>query len=216
MVNPDDYYKKYGADTLRMYLMFLGPFSEGGDWQDRGIMGVYRFLYKVWALAEKTGNGKKKIKNEKLERLLHKTIKKMTEDLENLKYNTAISSLMILVNEMEKQNQLTLADYQLLLKLLAPLAPYLTEELWHKSGGKNSVHDQVWPVYDSKLIKENNFILIIQINGRIRDKMEVPADINKKEAGDLAFSREKIKNIIKDGKIKKVIFVPGRLINIVV
>lgn len=216
VVNPDDYYKKYGADTLRMYLMFLGPFSEGGDWQDRGIMGVYRFLHKVWALAEKTGNGKKKIKNEKLERLLHKTIKKMTEDLENLRYNTAISSLMILVNEMEKQNQLTLADYQLLLKLLAPFAPYLTEELWHKSGGKNSIHDQAWPVYDSKLIKENNFILIIQINGRIRDKMEVPANINEKEASDLAFSRGKIKNIIKDGKIKKVIFVPGRLINIVV
>ena len=223
VVNPDDYCKKYGADTLRMYLMFLGPFSEGGDWQDRGIVGICRFLSKVWNLRLKTELPLPKVENKEFERLIHKTIKKVTGDIENLRYNTAISSLMILVNEMEKQNQLPAISYQLLLKLLAPFAPYITEELWSRLQSNQgllkkseSIHNQSWPKYNPKLTKEDRITLIIQINGKVRDKIEVEADIAEEKARGLAICRQKIKNWIEDKEIKKVIFVPGKLINIVI
>lgn len=219
VVNPDDYYKKYGADTLRMYLMFLGPFSEGGDWQDRGIIGIKRFLEKVWELQAKLktpASAKATAGKQNLEKLIHKTIKKVTEDLEGLQYNTAISALMILVNEMEKQPQLPATIYQLLIKLLAPFAPYISEELWHQLGNKDSIHNQKWPQYDPKLIKEETITLIIQVNGKVREKIEVSVNISEEEAKALAISQ---KNVIKwtQGKeVKKVIFVPGKLINIVI
>ncbi len=213
VVNPDDYYQKYGADTLRMYLMFLGPFSQGGDWQDKGVLGVYRFLNKVWNLDKKLDA---KIKNKKIEITAHKTIKKVTEDIEDLKYNTAISALMIFVNDMEKENKINVQCYKYLLLLLAPFAPYITEELWHQIGNKNSIHNQKWPSYDKKLIKEETITLVIQVNGKVRDKIEAEPSIQEKEAHALAISREKIKNRILDKKVKKVIFVPGKLINIVI
>ena len=213
VVNPDDYYKKYGADALRIYLMFIGPFSEGGDWQDKGIIGVKRFLEKVWRLKEKVQKG---VQNDRLIVLLNKTIKKVTEDIEALRYNTAISALMILTNEMTKEEQISISDYQLLITLLAPFAPYVTEELCHWFGDKNSIHNQAWPKYDRKSIKEKRGILVIQINGKVRDKIEVEITISEKEAREMALSREKIKIWIKGKEIKKVIFVPGKLINIVI
>ena len=223
VVNPDDYYKKFGADTLRMYLMFIGPFSEGGDWQDKGIIGIKRFLDKVWSLKEKV---KKGIQNQNLDILTSKTIKKVTGDLENLQYNTAVSALMILVNEMSKQSQLSIVNCELLLKLLAPFAPHLAEELWQglKPGVrplrefeiKDSIHSQPWPKYNPKLIKEKIIILVIQVNGKVRDKTEVKPDITEKKARELALSLEKIKKWIGGKKIKKTIFVRGKLINFVI
>jgi len=216
VVNPDDYYKKYGADTLRMYLMFLGPVAEGGDWQDRGIVGIFRFLNKVWNLRSKVNHELKEIKNKELQRLIHKTIKKVTEDIENLRYNTTISTLMILVKEFKRQNQLSATSYQLLLKLLAPFAPYITEELWHQLGHQDSIHNQSWPKHNPRLVKEDSITLIIQVNGKVRDKIEVEADISEEKARDLAVSQKKIKNWVKGKEIKKVIFVPNKLINIVI
>jgi leucyl-tRNA synthetase len=232
VVNPDGYYKKYGADTLRMYLMFLGPFTEGGDWQDRGIVGIFRFLNKVWNLRSKVNHELKEIKNKELQRLIHKTIKKVTEDMENLRYNTTISTLMILVKEFERQNWLSATSYQLLLKLLAPFAPYITEELWHqlpelqmkgrrrdlslRLGHQDSIHNQSWPKHNPKLVKEDSITLIIQVNGKVRDKIEVEADISEEKARDLAVSQKKIKNWVEGKEIKKVIFVPNKLINIVI
>ncbi|MCX6759064.1 MAG: leucine--tRNA ligase [Candidatus Nealsonbacteria bacterium] len=215
VVNPDDYYKKYGADTLRMYLMFLGPFSEGGDWQDRGIMGTYRFLNKVWNLRSKVNYGLS-IKNKELDRLIHKTIKKVTEDIENLKYNTAISALMILANELEKEEKISSEYYSLFLILLAPFAPHITEELWQKLGHKESISLEKWPEPRPELLKEEKITLIIQVNGKVRDKIEVSADISKEKARDLAVSQKKIKNWVEGKEIKKVIFVPNKLINIVI
>ena len=219
VVNPDIYIKTHGADALRMYLMFLGPFTEGGDFQDTGIRGITRFLERVWKLSAggrsaSGGKNQKPIKD--LDRSLHKTIKKVTEDIENLRYNTAISALMILLNEMEKANQLSTINYQLFLKLLAPFAPHLTEELWEILGNKSSIHLEKWPEYDPKLIQEDTFNLIIQINGKVRDTVTVSIDIAKEEATTLALSREKIKRYLKNKSPKKVIFVPKRLVNIVV
>jgi leucyl-tRNA synthetase len=211
VVNPDDYFKKFGADTLRMYLMFLGPFSEGGDWSDSGIMGIYRFLNKVWGLKDIIGNT-----DEDIEKIVQQTIKKVTEDIENLRYNTAISALMILANAMEKQERISVENYQLLLKLLAPFTPYIAEDLWWQSGNKNSIHNQKWPEYDEKLIKEDVITLVVQINGKLRDKIEVSAGISQKEAERLTLGQERIKQWILGKKIKKIIFIPNKLINIVI
>jgi len=216
VVNPDDYYKKYGADTLRMYLMFLGPFTEGGDWQDRGIVGIFRFLDKVWNLRSKVNHELKEIKNKELPRLIHKTIKKVTEDIENLKYNTAISALMILANELEKEEKISSEYYSLFLILLAPFAPHITEELWQKLGHKESISLEKWPEPRPELLKEEKITLIIQVNGKVRDKIEVEADISEEKARDLAVSQKKIKNWVEGKEIKKVIFVPNKLINIVI
>jgi len=213
VVNPDEYYQKYGADTLRMYLMFIGPFSQGGDWQDKGIVGLARFLEKVWALPERAEAG---IKNKKLDILTNKTIKKVTEDLEELHYNTAISAMMILGNEMTNEENLPIENLKQLIILLAPFAPYISEEIWQRLGQKGTIHNESWPKYDPKLIKEETISLVIQVNGRVRGIIEAKADITQSEAEELAISQEKIKNWIEGKKIKKVIFVPGKLINIVV
>ena len=214
VVNPDDYCQKFGADTLRTYLMFLGPFREGGGWQDLGIIGVKRFLEKVYNLKSKVKNSS--VKPGLIEKLLHQTIKKVTEDLEGSNYNTAISTLMILVNEMSKQPEIQNTKYKILLLLLAPFAPYITEELWNQLENEDSIHDQEWPVADEKLIKEEKVNLIIQINSKVRDKIEVETGISENEAKQLTLQREKVKQWISDKKIKKIIFVKGKLINIVV
>jgi leucyl-tRNA synthetase len=214
VVNPDDYYKEYGADTLRTYLMFSGPFEEGGDWQDRGIVGVKRFMDKIYQLKDRA---KEEIKETvEIKRLINKTIKKVTEDMENLSYNTVVSSLMILTNEMLKQNQISRFSFEIILKMLAPFAPYLSEEIWHQLGNKNSIHNQKWPSYNSNLIKEKKLTLIVQVNGKMRDQFEAEAGISRDVAEKKALSREKIKNWLIGKKIKRIIFVPDKIINIVV
>ncbi len=213
VINPDDYVKNFGADILRMYLMFLAPFEQGGDFRDSGILGIKRFLERIYKLCQLPDV--KCEKNDKLEKLLHKTVKKVTEDIETLSYNTAISALMILFNEMESFKCTNGEIKKIFLKLLAPFAPHITEEFWHSLGNKKSIHLEKWPKYDPKLIKEDNFELIIQINGRVRDKILVPAEISQKEAENIAFASEKIKVWLKEGKVKKIIFVPNKLINMV-
>lgn len=215
VVNPDDYYQKYGADTLRMYLMFLGPFEQGGDWQDQGITGIVRFLNKVWELKSQITNSKSQI-NPKLQILIHKTIKKVTEDLESLNYNTAISALMILVNGISKEPKIPTTNYKLLLLMLAPFAPYITEELWRQLGNKYSVHNQPWPKYNPRLIKEEKITLIVQINGKVRDKIEAEAGISEVKAKKLTLASKKVKQWVDGKEIKKVIFVPNKLINLVI
>jgi len=225
VLNPDDYIKKFGADVFRMYLMFLSPFEQGGDFRDAGILGISRFLEKVWKLFQKSEilnqkfgtNSKLKTQNLELEQLLHRTIKKVTEDIENLRYNTAISALMILFNEIEKnKDSLFIIHYSLFLKLLAPFAPHIAEEIWRNVlGNKKSIHTESWPVYDKKLIQKDEFELIIQINGKVRDKILTSTGTSQKEAEKLAFSREKIKIWLESRRVEKIIFVPNRLINIV-
>jgi len=238
VVNPDEYIKKFGADILRMYLMFLAPFEYGGDFRDAGILGIKRFLERVWRLSKEMSLRAKRsnLRDKKiasgycprndylLDRLLHQTIKKVTEDIENLRYNTAISALMILFNEIEKNKEsIVNSQWSMFLKLLAPFAPHLSEELWQQLRTQNSklktfrsIHLEPWPTYDPKLIEEEKFELVIQINGKARDKVLVEVNISQKEAENIALSREKIKNWVGNKEVKKIIFVPKRLINIVV
>ncbi|TSC75225.1 MAG: leucyl-tRNA synthetase [Parcubacteria group bacterium Gr01-1014_30] len=256
VITPDQVVWRQGADTLRVYEMFMGPFGETITWDPKGVKGARRFLEKVWKLfgkyeirpqpifnrlgrpaliqglrrnpksempisssiLDKVGtNPKSQAPISQLERLLHKTVKKVGEDIENLRFNTAISALMVLVNELSKnKEQLTENNLKVFLLLLAPFAPHLSEELWQRMRYKNSVHLQPWPKYDPKLVKEETFTLVIQISGRVRDKVEAPSRISEKEAKELAISSERVRKWIAGKGIKKVVFVPGKLVNIVV
>ena len=215
VVNPDEYFKQYGADTVRMYLMFIGPFSEGGDWSDKGIVGISRFLNRVWTLVQSSSKSQSS-KNE-LEALRQKTIKKVTEDLENLRYNTAISALMEYLNAINnQQSTVNKKDIETLLILLSPFAPYIAEELWRELGHNDSVHNQLWPKYNPKMIQEGKTRLVLQVNGKVRDIVEVVSGISEAEAKKLALVNPKIKKWLEGKTPKKLIFVPGRLVNVVV
>ncbi len=215
VLNPDDIVREYGADTLRAYEMFMGPFDQTISWNSQGVKGVYRFLDRVWNLTLECTKNKNSAK--KTVKAIHKLNKKIQEDMEVVKFNTAIAAFMEFINFcFENKKDIGKDTIQRMLILLAPFVPHITEELWHYLGNKDSVHNQPWPKYDSGLVKEEIITFIIQVNGRVRDKVEVKADISEKEASDLTLSREKIKKRIGEKEIKKIIFVPGKLINIVI
>ena len=218
IINPDEYIRAYGTDALRMYLMFLAPWEQGGDFRDTGIRGITRFLERVWKLAQEVKGRTQKIKNEKLSRAIHRTIKKVSEDIENLQYNTAISALMILLNEYEAEaDALGAGDIKIFLKLLAPLAPHITEELWQAAKSKEfkSIHLEPWPQYDPKLIQEHTFELVIQVNGKVRGRIIMPAGASEDAARASALAIESVKHYLS-GVPRKVIFVPNKLINFVI
>jgi len=214
VINPDEICQKYGADTLRCYEMFMGPFGETISWSTQGVKGVRRFLEKVWRLVSEPTENKKN--SPEILRALHKLNKKINEDLEATKFNTIIAAFMEFVNlTLEKRQAVGKDTIEKMLILLSPFAPHLAEEIWQKIGNKNSIFFEKWPKYDPKLVKEETITLIIQVNGRVRDKIEVEADISEKEARELAISQEKVQKWIEGKEIKKVVFVPGKLINIV-
>jgi len=213
VINPEKIIKEHGADGMRVYEMFMGPFEQMIPWDTKGVKGVRRFLEKIWRLQEKLG---RKLSNGRaLQELEHRTIKKVGEDIENLKFNTAISSLMIFANRLEKEKEISLTHYSLLLILLNPFAPHITEELWELAGFKGLCCKQQWPKYNQKLVKEKKVILVIQINGKVRDKIEVKSDISEREAERIALLRDKVLKYTEGKKIKKAIFISGKLINFV-
>lgn len=214
VINPDDIIGKYGADTLRVYEMFMGPFEQMISWDDKGVRGVRRFLERVFRIFKKVTNNPFS-ENNKLEKLLHKTIKKVSEDIENFKFNTAISSLMILLNEMEKEKEINHNYYSAFLILLSPFAPHISEELWEKLGNKKSIFLAKWPKYDIEMIKEDKILLIVQVNGKLRDKIEIDIGLSKEEIEKIVLSNEKVKKWILGKEIKKIVFVPPKLVNIV-
>jgi leucyl-tRNA synthetase len=215
IINPEDVCKKFGADSLRIYEMFMGPFDQEIAWQEKGVVGAKRFLERVWKLKNKITHNSQ-LTTHNLERTIHKTIKKVTEDIENFKFNTAIAALMTLVNNMEKEKRLSVVSYQLLVKILAPFAPHICEEIWQILGNKKSIFLSSWPKWDDKLIKEEIITLVIQVNGKVRDKIEVEAEITEEKAKELVISSERVKKWIEGKEIKKIVFVPGKLINVVV
>jgi leucyl-tRNA synthetase len=217
VVNPDEYIAKYGADALRTYLMFLGPFDQGGDFRDTGIEGMERFIQRLWKLF---GESKKLEAADKKEvyTKLHQTIKKVTYDLSNFKYNTAIASLMEFVNEITKRG----ADDEILRNLclmLAPFVPHLAEEVWVEVLRQPfSVHKAAWPKYDESLITSDTVTIIVQVNGKVRGQLTInnlQLASKKEETEKLARKDENVAKWLKGKKVKKVVFIPGKLVNFV-
>ena len=213
IVNPDEFFDHFGADTVRTYLMFLSPFEQGGDWRDEGIRGVHRFFGRVWGLVQKLDEEAKT--NETVEQELHKTIKKVTEDIERLHYNTAIASMMTFLNTLY-DNSHTKEDIKTLLILLTPFAPFITEELWEQLGEEGSVHDQEWPKFDPEKAKDDVITIPVQINGKVRAEIEVERGLSKEELEKAAMGDEKVKESMEGKEVKKIIVVPDKIVNIVV
>ena len=223
IINPDDVVKEYGADALRMFEMFMGPLEDMKPWNTRGIIGISRFLEKIWQFYGKIklvdcGGGKKPCENalNGLPKMLHKTIKKVSEDMENLRFNTAISQMMIFINFASKFEAIPRAAAEKFLILLWPFVPHLAEELWEKLGHKESIFKEKWPEYDKKMIIDEKINLVVQVNGKVRDMIEVSVDISENEAKKIALESENIKKWLEGKEVKKVIFVKGKLINIVI
>lgn len=213
VVNPDDVVDTYGADTLRLYEMFMGPFGQSVAWSTESIIGPRRFLERVWRLQEKIVETND---DRAIESTLHKTIKKVGDDIESFSFNTAISSLMILVNEMEKLESVSKDSYQTLLILMAPFAPHITEELWHNIGNTESVHLAKWSLFDETKCVSNEITIAIQVSGKLRDTVVVQAETGEEETKAIALGRPAVQKWTSGRAVKKIIFVKGRLINIVV
>ncbi|TXH07490.1 MAG: leucine--tRNA ligase [Candidatus Moraniibacteriota bacterium] len=216
VVNPDQVIEEFGADSLRLYEMFMGPLDEMKAWNTASIIGLRRFLEKVWKLQSKTQDRKSKVKNISAESAVHKTIKKVTEDVAELKFNTAISSLMILVNGLDKQDEVDVDTYRTLVVLLAPFAPHVAEELWEKLGNKKSIFLAHWPKCDPKKIREETKTIAVQVNGKVRGTVELGVAATEAEAKALALADPKVSAAIAGKEIRKCIYVPGRIVNFVV
>ena len=214
VVNPDDIVQEFGADTLRLYEMFIGDFEKSVPWSDNSVKGCRRFIDRIWNFADDIVDGE--AFSPELEVLMNKTIKKVTEDFETLKFNTAIAAMMSLINEFKRVGKVNKAEYKTLLVLLNPVAPHITEELWEIMGFEGIVAEQAWPKYDPKKVTEDVIEMAVQINGKVRGLIMVPVDADVDMAKSLALSDDKIK-MFTDGKtIVKEIYVPGKIFNIVV
>src|SRR5216110_2267007 len=215
VVVPDTYIQQWGADTFRMYLMFLGPFQDGGDFRDSGIVGQRRFLDKVWALVHEAADAKSSAAPE-LEQRLHRTIRKVTADTEALQYNTAIAAMMEYVNELREQGARSRELVEPLVIMLAPYAPHVAEELWEVMGDKESVLQARWPSYDERLASAGDVEIAVQVNGKLRSRLTVPRGMAEKDVLARVLADEAVKKFVDGQKVKKVIFVQDRLVNLVV
>ena len=227
VIAPDDYVGDLGSDVVRTYLMFMGPWERGGDWSDGGINGVARWTNRVWDICERDSRilddlptDSDSVRN--LRRDLHKTIRRVGEDVESFKFNTAIAAMMEFSNTLNQawdrkdiDTQVWSESLRALVMMMSPITPFLSEELWEKLGQQYSVHQQEWPAWDPELAADEMITLVVQVNGRLRDRIEVPADISQEDAQEKALASERVA-IHTDGKtIRRVIYVPGRLVNVV-
>jgi len=225
VVNPDQYVLELGADVVRTYMMFLGPWEQGGEWFDTGISGVSRWYNRVWNLTLEEYKPKTidENANKELERMRHQTIKKVTSDMERIRFNTMVAALMEFTNNLSKIREagnVSIENWKnainSLLLMLAPSAPHTTEELWHRIGHKTSIHKADWPKWDEALAKEEEITLVVQVNGKLRDRISVPVAIDENEAKKVAQESDKVKVHLQGKVIANVIYVPGKLVNIVV
>ncbi|MDI6814604.1 MAG: class I tRNA ligase family protein, partial [Dehalococcoidales bacterium] len=230
VITPDEYVSELGADTVRAYLMFVAPWEQGGEWNDSGISGISRWLNRVWNLVlggytwgrEVSLAIRQKAERE-LSRITHQTIRKVTEDIEKLRFNTMIAALMGFTNYLAKVKEtgaITSSHWReaidTLLLLLAPTAPHLAEELWQQTGHSYSIHNQSWPQWNEELAKDEEITLVVQVNGKLRDRITVAASITEAEARQIVLEREKVKAYLESKEIVNIIYVPGRLVNLVV
>jgi leucyl-tRNA synthetase len=219
VVNPDDVRETYGSDACRLYISFLGPFDKDKPWDTNGIDGVRRFLDRIWRLTfneEGQVIAEKQDPNDEVLRVMHKTIKKVGEDIENLSFNTAISQMMILVNELYKSNSRPWIVLKTLSQLLMPFAPHMAEEIWEKLGGSGYVSLATWPSYDPALVVDSDFEMGVQVNGKHRGSIKVTMDTNENDALNLAKQINSVANAIGSMAIAKVIYKPGKILNIIV
>jgi leucyl-tRNA synthetase len=225
VVNPDELVDIYGADTVRTYLMFAFEWQKGGPWDSRGIIGSRRFIEDVWKLgtAEYEPESVEEASTTALRRKVHQTIAKVDSDMVEFKWNTAVAALMTLRNEMQdvlRARKVSVEAWneglETLLKLLAPIAPHITEELWRRRGSTESVHTQAWPVADPAIAAEDTVTMVLQVNGKVRDRVEVPVSVSEGEAEAAAFASEKVQQWIEDKSVRKVIVRTPKLVNIVV
>ncbi len=229
VVAPDDLVARYGADTVRAYLMFLGRWDQGGPWSNKGIEGVRRWLFRVWDLvlqpAEVSDENRAEhgMSERDLRRWTHRTIKRVSDDLETFSFNTAIAALMEFTNALAKAKETPVVHMPAwdeaittLLLIMAPFTPHIAEELWVRSGRPYSIHQQRWPAYDEAATAEEMITLVVQVNGKVRDRIQVPADVTEEQAREAALASEGARRHLNGKTPKKIVYVPGRLVNIVV
>ncbi len=235
VVAPDTYVQTLGADTVRVYLMFIGPWDQGGDWDDSGIGGVHRWLQRVWTLVMDTAGGGNSAgrggaaaavppgDERELRRRTHQTIKRVTEDMEGFRFNTMVAALMEFTNYLQKARETAAANttawkeaIDALLLMLAPSAPHLAEELWQRIGGPYSIHQQAWPKWDPKVAAEEMMTLAVQVNGKVRDRIELPAGADEAQVKEAALGSANVQRYLEGRAPAQVIYVPGRLVSIVV
>jgi len=225
VVAPDEYVARYGADTFRCYLMFIGPWDEGGPFGTEGINGVWRWLNRVWGLIlndPRFGQAPANAVRE-MRRLTHQTVRKATEDMERFRFNTLLAALMEMTNGLLHARDAGLVDLdawteavESLLLMLAPVAPHVAEELWARSGRPYSVHTQAWPAWDPELAREDEITLVIQVNGKVRDRIQAPAGIDAGHARELALASPRVRQFTDGKQLANVVYVPGKLVNVVV
>ncbi|ALX48429.1 leucine--tRNA ligase [Lentibacillus amyloliquefaciens] len=220
VINPDDIVTSHGADTLRLYEMFMGPLDAAVAWSTNGLDGARRFLDRVWRLVvneQRELSGKIVDTNEaaSLEKVYHETVKKVTEDFENLHFNTGISQLMVFINEAYKADEIPKASIEGFVKMLSPVAPHLSEEMWDILGHEETITYEKWPEYDASKLVEDEMEIVVQIMGKVRAKLNVAKDISKEDLEKQALENDRIQELIEGKTVRKVIVVPGKLVNIV-
>ena len=224
VINPTDVVNEFGADTMRIYEMFMGPLEQTKPWSTDGVRGVRRFLERVWRLQEKfeirtkksEGNSKLEIRNSESDSLVHKTIKKVGDDCGKLQFNTAIAKMMELTNAFMKEEAIAPAHFEIFLKLLSPFAPHLAEEMWSALGHKKSICLESWPEYDESKLVDETITMVVQVNGKVRASLSVAANISEDDAKSQALAQDNVKKWLVGKEPKKVIVVPGKLVSIVV
>ena len=217
--NPDDLVFKYGADTFRMYEMFLGPVEQSKPWDTKGIEGVHRFLRKLWRLFFDDAKGKvwnEDAPNDAELKILHRTIKKIEEDTERFSFNTAVSTFMIAVNELAEAKCNKKEVLEKLLILLTPYAPHIAEELWNKLGNEASVLDAKFPAFDPKYLIESSKEYPISINGKLRTNISLALDLDQKQVEDIVLQNDIVQKWLEGKQPKKIIFVKGKMVNVVI
>ena len=219
VINPDDIVQSHGADTLRLYEMFMGPLDAAIAWSENGLDGSRRFLDRIWRLLvteDDTLTDKVVAQNNKsLDKTYHQTVKKVTEDFDTLNFNTAISQLMVFINDCYKANEIYKPYIEGFIKMLAPIAPHISEELWAKLGHEETITYQPWPSFDEAMLVDDEVEIVIQVNGKVRAKLKIAKDATKEEMEQLALENDVVKSEIEGKDIKKVIAVPQKLVNIV-
>ncbi len=214
VVNPDEMIEKFGTDAFRTYIAFMGPFDQPVKWDTNGLVGVQRFLEKVWALKDKVIEAP--AENNGLTTLVHQTIKKVSDDIEKMSFNTAVAALMEFTNALTKEEKISKAGYSVLVKLVSPFAPHMCEELWSLLGNAQSIAMSEWPKFDAELAKESTLTIVFQVNGKVRDEIIIDAHATEDDVKKLALASEKVQKWLEGKEPKKVIYVKGKLVSIVV